>query len=538
MMDSIPTLLRTPALLWLSATFAAAATPALRSSFDDAAAAGPASTSPATTSPASTAPASTIPDAAAPSEAQPESTGPAAVPSPTTAPAISTPSTTSPSAPGKSSDAKGRSRVILQVDRHTEVSGHIQMEDSDVLVIEARTGAIHSYLKSRLFRMVRLIDDPARRPGVVYLKNGQTRRGLIISDEFDEVVVEIEGVSATIDREVVDHVELEPSWEERYQSLKRSLDPSNVEGRMAVCRWLYEIGQYDVARTELLSLITDSELPEARKLLNVVDAQLTLRDASAPEEVPDEAEPDDIRPGRHDHLAQQKLLTQADVNLIRVYEIDFNDPPEIKVEPDTIRRLILQYGSSSALPTGEDARKRLFRKSSLELVRLMFDVKARNLYPEIRVLTEPKSLNMFRQRVHNAWLIPNCATSRCHGGPDAGGFMLHTRQYKDERVWMTNFLILERTKFGDDRRMIDYDVPEQSILFQYAIPRDYAKQPHPDVKGWSPVFNRSNKGLAEDTLTWIRTMYQPRPEYPIDFQPPELKPRPTSTAPAPSGPDR
>jgi hypothetical protein len=166
---------------------------------------------------------------------------------------------------------------------------------------------------------------------------------------------------------------------------------------------------------------------------------------------------------------------------------------------------------------------------------MLFALKARDLYGDIKVLSEPKSLDLFRQRVHNAWMITNCATSRCHGGPDAGRFFLHNNDWKDPIVRTTNMLIVTRTTL-DTLPVIDFEKPTDSLLFQYALPKTEARRPHPDVKGWEPVFTKSRGELKGDFVDWVRSMRVPRGEYPsIEFEPPGLK-RPAT--PIPGGPDR
>ena len=99
----------------------------------------------------------------------------------------------------------------------------------------------------------------------------------------------------------------------------------------------------------------------------------------------------------------------ADVNLLRVYEIDFDRPPQVAVAPETIRSLIEQFGTSKLIPVEPRERTALYRADPINIVRIMFELRARELYPEIEVITEPWALNLFRQRVHNTWLIQNCA---------------------------------------------------------------------------------------------------------------------------------
>jgi hypothetical protein len=182
----------------------------------------------------------------------------------------------------------------------------------------------------------------------------------------------------------------------------------------------------------------------------------------------------------------------------------------------------------------------MFRADPIDLVRLMFELKARDLYPQINVDSEPYALNIFRQRVHDAWLIGNCATSRCHGGLEGGRFFLHSRNSRDERVRFTNLLILLRSEWPDEP-LVDFERPLDSLVIQHALPRTEARFPHPDVPGWKPVFTNANQRLLADAVRWIESMYRPRPSYPVDYEPPILEPEiglPPSPTEPPGGPTR
>ena len=142
----------------------------------------------------------------------------------------------------------------------------------------------------------------------------------------------------------------------------------------------------------------------------------------------------------------------------------------MSISPDTIRTLIERYGTSELLPASQTERTALFRADETELAKLMFRLQARELYPQINVLSEPAALNEFRLRVHDAWLINNCTTSRCHGGLDAGRLFLHQRNSKDARVRYTNLLILERLELDPEWPLINYDEPLMSLIIQHALP--------------------------------------------------------------------
>jgi len=226
-----------------------------------------------------------------------------------------------------------------------------------------------------------------------------------------------------------------------------------------------------------------------------------------------------------------RLLSDAEVNLIRVYEIDFDRPPRIAIAPADARQLFADHASSPRVPQDAAEQTALVEGDPLRLVRLAFDLKARDFYPRIRVLTEPESMLRFRRDVHDSWLIPNCATSGCHGGPDGGSLFLHAGGRGDTRVATTNMLHILLGRTGD-RPLLDFNDAARSPLLQYALPKDETGTPHPPVQGWKPVFGkRINESKFAASVAWIRSLYQPRPSYPVDYEPPDFRlPLPGSEA--------
>jgi hypothetical protein len=89
----------------------------------------------------------------------------------------------------------------------------------------------------------------------------------------------------------------------------------------------------------------------------------------------------------------------------------------------------------------------------------------------------------------------------------------------------------------DGKPLINFEDPPNSLLIQYAMTRSSARYPHPDVKGWRPVLSTTTPQLLQDTLDWIRSMYQPRPEYPVKYVAPKLD-AVDQVVPTVDGPDR
>lgn len=456
-------------------------------------------------------------------------------------------------------------QVWVFIDRWKEFGGTVVEEREAEFTVEGPYGERRSFNRNQVLDVVDLVHPEPGQRGIVQLRDGTIVRGEILKDALDEVEFRVDSIKGTLPREKVYRVVLELDFETRYRRIRASILPEEHGRRVALARWLAENDRLDLAVVELEALLREADSDAARDLLREVNARLTLKqsieesrrrererreavdaaDPGAPatggggvaaaDGAPADAPQARAMPTTRDMLPDN-LISNEDVNLIRVYEIDFRDPPRLSVKPEGIRQLILRYGSSDLIPASPEQRNLLYTKPAIEVVRLMFSLRARDLYRYVQVDEDPTSLALFRTRVHNSWLTANCATSRCHGGLHAGRFFLHTGNAKDQRIRYTNLLALLDFEV-DGKKVVDFEDPPSSLLIQYALPRTMARYPHPQVNGWKPVFSKSTPQLLNDTLEWIRGMYRPRPEYPVEYRRPDMNApdRPVQT---PDGPDR
>ena len=521
---------------------------------------------PATQSPGTPAP--STPPSAEPAPTTPAP--PAAEPAPP-APAPATPSVES-AAPAATAPATELPRQVwIFIDRWKEFGGTVTADtDLDITVYDGHE--TRTFRKAKVLDIIEIVHPKPGQRGLVQLRDGTVVRGEIIRDTLEEVEFKVDTVQGKLPRSQVYRVVLELDFDARYARIKSAISPEEHGRRLGLARWLTDQGRMDLAIMELEALLRDADIEEARDMLRDINARVKLaqaveankrKNAKPAPEGGNSASPPATAPGAGTSAAgstasdptkgttagdppkgppnsremlPKDLLSNADVNLVRVYEIDFKDPPRMTVSPEGVRQLILRYGSSALVPADSQARNALYSKNGTELAHLLFDLKARDLYGYIEVDEDPASIAKFRTRVHNSWLIGNCATSRCHGGVDAGRFFLYTGNAKDQRIRYTNLLTLLNFKV-DGKPMVNFEDPPNSLLIQYALPRTTARYPHPDVKGWKPVFSNSTPQLMQDTLEWIRSMYQPRPDYPVKYIPPKLD-APDRATPGADGPDR
>jgi len=369
----------------------------------------------------------------------------------------------------------------------------------------------------------------APREAVVVMGDGTRYTGLLVSQDDQYVVIEVGGIDLRLSAAEVARIDILPPVRERYARLRAATADDDIPARLNLVNWLVGRAEYDLASEELTSVMeAEPRHPRALELRRVIDAARLLNaPAESPGDRPDDpADPDELG-GDPDRRSKDpvQVLSAEEVNLIRVYELDLERLPRIIIRRETVERLIEENAGDPLIPStieGRDDLLRSVRSNPRRVLELIFRLKARHLYPEIQVIDNPRALQMFRERVHSTWLINACA--RCHNtDADApGGPRLITRRPNSDATVYSNFLIIDRYRLADGTALIDYDDPAASPLLQMGMPRVTAERAHPDVaaaRGWSPVFLSTNTNSYQNSLTWIRSMYRPRPDYPIDYPP-------------------
>lgn len=356
--------------------------------------------------------------------------------------------------------------------------------------------------------------------------DGRQIEGELLSQQGNAIQVKVGGASVRIDLAEGDKLERLESPAERYKSLRSAIADDDIDRLLALSAWLQRQGMYEQALLEVTHVLSlDPTNAEALRQKRVLGPLIEVR--SRKSEAPAEPEPVDRadlpqRPGP----GEFPLLTREQINLIKLYEVDLKAPPRILIKRETIDKLLTRYTENPAIPTTKDGRDAFRKLPPAQILDIMFKVQARDLYPEVEVLDNPRSMEFFRDRLHATWIINVMATTRCHGGSESGRLKLFNRRPTAEESFYTNFLILDRFETQDGQRLINYEQPERSLLLQYALNRSDASSPHPIVEGWQPAFLSRESRRFKQGVEWIRMLYRPRPEYPIDYTPPGEAPKP------------
>lgn len=363
---------------------------------------------------------------------------------------------------------------------------------------------------------------------ILILKEGNRVTGILVEETPDAIKVRIAGIETTFKSEMIERYEVLRPILERYEEMKKAIG-DDPDGLATLAEWLRSREQHELALKEVNRLLTiDPNHTEGKRLKLLIEKQIELRSRSRssppknPANQPAPAAPV-VKPGEHAF----PLLTDNQINLLKVFEIDLDDPPRMTIKRTTITKLIEQNLGTPHIPVTQEGRDGIYRKTPAAILDLMFKLRARDLYAEVQVLDQPKSMKAFRDDVHAAWLVNSCATTACHGGEDAGRLMLFPSRPRADSSVYTNFLILDKFRMADGTALINYEQPERSALLHLGLPREDSLFRHPEVPrgtagrdAWKATFKDTQERTYTRTTDWIKLMYHPRPEYPIEYQPP------------------
>ncbi len=361
--------------------------------------------------------------------------------------------------------------------------------------------------------------EASAREAVVTTLDGRQLSGELLSQDEVTVTLMISGIKTPIPRRSIESIEIQPEPREQYRQKRAELENDDLDGRYRLAYMMYEKKWFDLSLAELNAL--EREFPDSdkvRTLKTVVQSRIDRENETADRPSPTVATTSngsDVNvvtesPG------QEQLLTQEQINLIRVYEADLEAQPNVTLPPETIDKLFQTYASNDRLDKDQRAFRRL---PGYEQLNILFDLQARELYGEVVIRQDSPAIKAFRSQLHQRYVLNYCATTGCHGDKSPGGLFLFRIQPNSDETVYTNFYILNQMQKAQGT-MIDRDEPRRSLLLQYGLKRDAAATPHPEVPGWRTQFINEQDKRFEAYVDVIDQLWKPAPEYGISYRPP------------------
>ena len=216
------------------------------------------------------------------------------------------------------------------------------------------------------------------------------------------------------------------------------------------------------------------------------------------------------------------LLSEDDIALMQVYEVDLQSdpPPRIVIPRDKLRDFLKEFQEDDRIPRGKQLQDKWLREDGYKQLDLLFKLKARDYYKHVRIRSQIDSLRDW-SNIHRRYILGYIQPNFGEGAVE--GLYLFPRGRETDRIEMTNLFILTQVAIGG-KPMIDRNVPEDSLLVQWGLPRESAKFPAPaDIKGWEPKFKSTDDERFVEHVDWIKSLIAANQDsnYGIDYKMPK-----------------
>jgi len=383
------------------------------------------------------------------------------------------------------------------------------------------------WLGRALMLAVGLASVAMARQGVVKTSDGRTIEGDVVENP-DAVTITRRGIDTVVPRGQVAVIEYGGDAEAALRARLDALDAKDFDGRIKLAREAFEGRKYEVARDAIESaLIINPNSREAVDFSQMIRRQMQLEAAKANGAKPDTTATPLAPPG----TVERRTLSADDINSIRQAELKSSVDADVRIRFDKDVRK--RFASTANLNYND-----FLALSSLDQAQQIFTQGDAKLRKDVRILSDPAALREFKQVVQPV-VLRNCATSGCHGGDGAGGFVLYNTAVDNEATAYTNFYILQQytkqsptqtpaggvfSSSGAQIRMIDRTRADNSLIVQYALPTNVAEYDHPQVQGYRPGFNTPQDRSAARIIDWVRgSLAAIEPNYGVSYTPPTGK---------------
>ena len=309
---------------------------------------------------------------------------------------------------------------------------------------------------------------------------------------------------------------------EEFRKRQAALTSGDVSGHYSLADWAYKQGLLEDARAELkIVLSLQSGHENAKLLLSLVekDLQSQQKEPAGPRH-----STHSTPSARSDRLGElmAQMMSMDDVQRIRRAELRRGDRVTVEFRNDVLRRFVEAQTAAGRFKDPADARAFYSQPPADQVAQIVEEMPAATeILDDIIVKSDPRFMSMFKR---NVWPIVSarCASPECHGRPrGAGGLKLYAVPVQDDRVYYTNFYILDAYESGHNR-LIDRNAPARSLLLHYGLPPDESRKAHPNVRG----LNLLNEVQYQAILEWIsNVLANPRPTYGLTYRAPGEKPK-------------
>jgi hypothetical protein len=357
----------------------------------------------------------------------------------------------------------------------------------------------------------------AQQQAVTYVRNNQ-RRTLVgeVEETAEGYKVKTDYGTVMLTKQEVVSITDVADTDDEYATRKAKLKEGDLDGLTDLAQWAMNEGMLDRAEADLQTVLKQEPGNARARLL--LQRLATLRQqqnggAAGPARRP--------RPGGGNR--QEWLVSMEDVYHIRREELWSSEPQlGIQLRNNVARRFARAMAGQEEF-RDPDFADRFLGQNDLRQAEFIIRKTApgSEFREDIIIKTDPRFMRRFNREI---WPLieQSCASPSCHGGRKArGGLKLFPGGNGEPRVRYTNFLILDGTRDGQGRPILNRGAPEDSLLLEYLLPEDAQKYKHP--KKLTPRFSDRTDRKYRAVQDWIARLenFPKRPDYSVlDYKPP------------------
>jgi hypothetical protein len=350
------------------------------------------------------------------------------------------------------------------------------------------------------------------RLGTVVTRDGTTFDGDVTEDQASgTVTIVVRGISSQLKKANIQSIVYADAVAADVNAKAAALPPDDVKDRLELAQYAMDHHANSAARNVLLGAqrIAPGN-SDVRDMLERVNAQIRSETPVVVAQTQPTTAPAtvvDLTPATAPSTtpAPTRTVTLDEINFIRQAELRDNDNVRVRIDTDLRKRFTdyvnMPLADFSAMPPIQQAF-------------MILDKGKKQMRRDVKILSDPAAIIQYRRDVQRT-LIVGCATSKCHGGSNAGTFKLFPQD--TPAAAYTNFLVLQQTMVPSNGRrvsLIDRQSPDQSVLLGYMLPPATSDMPHPPATGYHGAVRNHLDTRYGQTLTWIRDGLTPlAPDY-------------------------
>lgn len=311
--------------------------------------------------------------------------------------------------------------------------------------------------------------------------------------------------------------------EAEYKDKLSKIDPKSADAHFELAQWAFKAGKLEIAKKEAqaaVSLNKDHAL--APLLLRQIEAAMQAA-STGPAATPTPTGTATTGPGGDLRALEKLMLSEDDMARIRLAELRLDDVGKTKVDfKNKIVDSFLKAMSGTAEFYSKDAADQFRagdRTAQALRIRQEYERDSGDVLDDIQVKSDPAFMTGYRKLV---WpiVMNSCGSIKCHGAEKGQGRLkIFNLPGKNDKMDYTNFVILDGVSTSAGK-VIDRDVPENSLILQYGLPEGAAKIRHP-----RKINDIYSKGIDDPQYLaiklWIESLRpSPHPDYRLTWKPP------------------